>query len=483
LAQPIQKIPGIVVAGTHSGSGKTTVTLGLMAALARRGLAVQPFKCGPDFIDPTLHELVTGHRSRNLDLWMSGAAFVRDCFGRHGAKADIAVVEGVMGCFDGGVASSAALAKALSLPLVLVVDVRSMAESVAALVRGFETLDQELRLAGVILNRVGSPRHLELLTGALAECCQAEVLGYLPREARFTIPDRHLGLHMGEEAPLAPEALAELADTVATHVDLDRLLHLAGTAGPERYSNDIGKHLQGAGDARHRPVSYTSPVCEQGDNKADSVPCECLSKIRVGVARDRAFCFYYEDNLDLLRAAGAELVEFSPLADTALPPGLAGIYLGGGYPELHAGRLAANTPMREAIRGWSEAGRPLYAECGGFMYLCQGIVDLDGVAHPMAGVFPVQARMKKGRSSLGYREATLMTEALFGPAGTVLRGHEFHYSFIDPMPGEVERVYRLGDDQEEGYRIENTLGGYLHLHWGGTPEAAASFVRCCGEEK
>ena len=448
MAQQNKKIPGIVVAGTHSGSGKTTVTLGLMAALARRGLSVQPFKCGPDFIDPTLHRLATGRCSRNLDLWMSGAPFVRDCFARHGATAEIAVVEGVMGCFDGGAASSAALAKALGLPLVLVVDVRSMAESVAALVRGFESLDPEVNLAGVILNRVGSPRHLELLAGALAEHCRAELLGTLPRDAAFTIPDRHLGLHMGEEAPIGPEALARLAETVAAHIDLDRLLRLSGTA-PAR------------------------PVPQDGHEPGGE-------KIRIGVARDRAFCFYYEDNLDLLRAAGAELVEFSPLTDAALPEGLHGIYLGGGYPELYAAQLAANTSMRQAIRAWSETGRPLYAECGGFMYLSQGIVDLEGQNFAMAGVFPVQARMQKGRSSLGYREATVKGDTLFGPPGTVLRGHEFHYSFIDPMPEAVERIYRLADGREEGYRIRNTLGGYLHLHWGGTPEAAAHFVnKCC----
>ena len=441
-------IRGVVVAGTHSGSGKTTVTLGLMAALAKRGLAVQPFKCGPDFIDPTLHHLATGRLSRNLDCWMSGADFVRDCFGRHAAGSDIAVVEGVMGCFDGGESSSGALAKALGLPVVLVVDVRSMAESVAAIVKGFEELDPGLQLAGVILNRVGSPRHLELLTGALKRHCRAQVLGYLPRDTDFTIPDRHLGLHMGEETPLGGEAMEKLAATVTRHIDLDRLVTLAAAASG--------------------PASAPAAKIEPG------------KKTRIGVARDRAFCFYYEDNLDILRAAGAELVEFSPLADAEPPEGLQGIYLGGGYPELYAAQLAANSLMREAIRAWSEAGKPLYAECGGFMYLTRGIVDLDGIEHPMAGVYPVTARMRKGRTSLGYREATTVAPTLFGGAGTVLRGHEFHYSAIDPMPEGVERAYRLADGSEEGYRINNTLGGYLHLHFGFDTSAAESFVKFCG---
>jgi cobyrinic acid a,c-diamide synthase len=444
------RIPGLLLAGTHSGCGKTTVTLGVMAALARRGLAVQPFKAGPDFIDPTLHRLVTGRLSHNLDAWMCGEDFVRACFARHAAAADIAVVEGVMGFFDGGEGSAAHLAKLLGLPVILVVDARSMAESAAALVKGFETLDPAVRLAGVILNRVGSERHLELLRTAIGLHCRAEVVGHLPREASFAIPERHLGLHMGEEAPLGSEAIGHLAETVASHIDLGRLLALAATAEPQPV-----------------PASREEPPA---------------APVRIGIARDKAFCFYYEENLALLAAAGAELVAFSPLSDLALPPGLAGIYLGGGYPELHAAALAANDSMREAIRNWSAAGRPLYAECGGFMYLSQGIHDRDGCFHPMAGVYPVEARMQKGRASLGYREATLQRESLWGAAGAVVRGHEFHYSVIDPMPEHVARCYGLADGREEGYLMNGkTLGGYLHLHWGAHPEAAQNFVRICKE--
>ena len=444
-------MPGVVVAGTQSGAGKTTVTLGLMAALRCRGLSVQPFKCGPDFIDPTLHRLVTGRVSHNLDPWMCGGSFVQGCHGRHVASADIAVVEGVMGLFDGGESSSASLAKLLGLPVVLVVDARSMAESVAALVKGFEELDPAVRVAGVILNRVGSERHLELLQGAIARHCRAELLGYLPRDQAFVIPERHLGLHMGGEAPLGVAAIAQLAATVTRHVDLDRLGALAATAAPQ-------------------PPVAARDVRNDGE------------RVRIGIARDAAFCFYYEENLALLVAAGAELVEFSPLSDPELPEHLAGIYLGGGYPELHAGQLAANQGMRRGIRAWSEAGRPLYAECGGFMYLSQGIHDMDGRFHPMAGVFPVEARMQKRRASLGYREAATSRATFFGPAGVVLRGHEFHYSVIDPMPQSVARAYRLGDGREEGYLInQQTLGSYLHLHFGAVPEAAAHLVTMCRE--
>jgi cobyrinic acid a,c-diamide synthase len=443
-----------LIAGTHSGCGKTTVTLGIMAALRQKGRAVQPFKCGPDFIDPTLHKLVTGRVSRNLDLWMCGEDFVKSCFAGHAQKSDVAVIEGVMGLFDGNESSSAALAKALGLPVVLVVDARSTAESMAAVVKGFETLDPEVRLAGVVLNRVGSKRHLELLTTAIRQHCRTDILGYLPREVEFVIPDRHLGLHMGDDAPISQPALDKLAAAVADHIDLDRLC--------------------GVTTVDSNPVM----VGGSGSNTGDSPTGE---KVRIGVARDRAFCFYYEDNLDLLERAGAEIVEFSPLTDHGLPENLQGIYLGGGYPELYADQLSANTGMREAVHAWSTAGKPVYAECGGFMYLTEGVIDVAGRFFPLAGVYPVRARMKRGRVALGYRQAQLTEESLFGPQELTLRGHEFHYSEIDAMPDTVKRSYVLADGRHEGYRIQNTLGSYLHLHFGFSPEAAKRFVKCCRE--
>ncbi len=443
--------PGLLVAGTHSGAGKTTVTLGLLAALRRRGLTVQPFKCGPDFIDPTLHRLVTGRVSYNLDPRMCGPDFVRDCYARHAAEADIAVVEGVMGLFDGGAGSSAALARLLDLPVVLVLDARAMAESAAAIVKGFAELDPRLRLLGVICNRVGGGRHLDMLREAIGQHCRVELLGGLAREADFVIPERHLGLYMGDEAPLSAAALERLATEVTAAIDLDRLLALAATAAPQ-------------------PVPAPSFVAV-----AAAAP-----RVRLGVARDAAFCFYYEDNLALLAAAGAELLEFSPLTDSELPSGLDGIYLGGGYPEMYAGQLADNRAMRDTIRRWSEAGRPLYAECGGFMYLCEAISDGEGRSFPMAGIFPTTARMPADRAVLGYREVTLTAPGLLGPAGSRLRGHEFHYSTIDPMPDEIERVYRLADGRAEGYtRHRHTLGSYLHLHFGASPETAGHVVGWC----
>ena len=438
---------GLLIAGTHSGCGKTTLTLGVMAALARRGLAVQPFKCGPDFIDPSLHRMVTGRVSRNLDVRMCGAEFVRRSFARNAVGCDCAVVEGVMGLFDGGEGSAAVLAKTLDLPVLLVIDVRSAAESVAAVAHGFASLDPELRLAGIICNRVGSDKHRQMITEAIATHCTVPIIGFLPREEAISIPSRHLGLHMGEEHPLRGEGLERLIKLIEGHLDLDLLLSIAGQRQATVEVDDV-------------------PLVERG------------TPVRIGVARDSAFCFYYEDNLDLLREAGAELVFFSPLADPQLPPDLQGLYLGGGYPELHAAILSDNSRMREQIRTCAQGGRPVYGECGGFMYLCQSITDQEGAVFPMVGLYPFAARMQPKLRSLGYRQATVAVDCLLADCGTVLHGHEFHYSTIEDNAA-VPTVYRLGDGRAEGYVQHHTLAGYIHLHWGRTPHAAARFVQAC----
>ena len=441
--------PALLIAGTHSGCGKTTVTLGVMAALARRGLVVQPFKCGPDFIDPSLHRMVTGRVSRNLDVRMCGADFVRQAFARHSPAEGCSVVEGVMGLFDGGEGSAATLAKTLGLPVILVIDVRSAAESVAAVVHGFTTLDPQLKLAGVICNRIGSDKHQTMVTAAIRTHCNVPIIGFLPRREAISIPSRHLGLHMGEEHPLQGEGLEQLARLADEHLDLDLLLRIAGEYGV------------------------------MPDAVTQQRPPEGRETVRIGVARDAAFCFYYEDNLDLLAAAGAELVFFSPLEDRNLPPALQGLYLGGGYPELHAGHLSENTAMREQIRAFAESGHPVYAECGGFMYLCRSITDLDGQTFPMAGLYPFQARMQNRLRSLGYRQPVVERDCLLAPIGTVLHGHEFHYSTLEEGHPEVESAYLLEDGRPEGYILHNTLAGYIHLHWGRTPEAAVRFVQNC----
>lgn len=437
----------VLIAGTHSGSGKTTITLGIMAALKKLGHSLVPFKCGPDFIDPSLHRLVTGSVSRNLDLWMAGESFCNDCFQRHKKAGEIAVIEGVMGMFDGGMSSSAELAKALHVPLILVLDVRSAAESGAAVLKGFETFDPDIRPQGVILNMVGSSRHFTMVKDAIEKHCQAEILGYLPRTLDFTIPSRHLGLHMGEESPIAAEKLDMLATSIIDHIDMERLLEIAGNS--QKSSAEV------------KPRQDPTPM------------------MRLAVARDKAFCFYYEDNLDIFRNLGAEICCFSPLEDAQLPADIDGIYLGGGYPELYGKELSLNKPLLKEVQNWAENGGPIYAECGGFMYLTEGITDLEGHFHDLVSVFPTRAAMQTKRANLGYRQITTAASSFFGPDKTVLRGHEFHYSRVEEMNDSIERVYSVDNNTHEGYRYKNTLGGYMHLHFGFNPEAAKNFIQFC----
>jgi cobyrinic acid a,c-diamide synthase len=451
-------VKGVVVAGTHSGCGKTTVSLGLMAALTRRGLRVAPFKVGPDFIDPGHHRQAAGRAGRNLDGWMLSRTANEAAFRRAAAGADVAVVEGVMGLFDGvdgksESGSTAEMAKWLGLPVLLVVDARSMARSAAALVQGFERFDPGLRFAGVAFNRIGSERHLAYLREALAGSVRMPCLGGFARDEAVAVPERHLGLVTAEDHPLDAQRTGRLAALVEGGLDVGGLLAALPEVAP------------GPAEAAPPPAPASPPV-------------------RIGVARDRAFCFYYEENLELLARSGAELVAFSPIADREPPPGLDGLYFGGGYPELSAAALAGNAPMRAAVRAASEAGMPVYAECGGFMYLCAELVDLAGGRAPMAGCFPFAARMLPRLKALGYREVRLVRDTLLGPAGSLLRGHEFHYSELEPHPGPVDSAYAAaarGDSRPAvpGFLARRTLASYVHLHFGSAPAAAAAFVDAC----
>jgi cobyrinic acid a,c-diamide synthase len=448
------------VAGTQSGAGKTTLTLGLMAALGRRGLRVAPFKVGPDFIDPGHHSQLTGVTSRNLDGWMLSRETNRNTFIRGSSQADIAVVEGVMGLYDGydgrsEAGSTAQMAKWLGLPVILVVGARSMARSAAALVQGFEGFDPQVEFAGVVFNHLGSDRHLAYLKEAMAGHVALPCLGGLRRNSVAAIPERHLGLLTAEDHRLSAEAVENLADAIEAGIDLDRLL----TRLPE---------IPLA--APPRPAAAT-PETEAG------------RQVRIAVARDRAFCFYYPENIELLTAAGAEIVPFSPLADTKLPDAVDGLYFGGGYPELHAATLGANTGLRREVKAASRSGMPIYGECGGFIFLCRELVDGEGATHPMAGCFPFQSRMLGRLSSLGYREIHLGRETLLGPAGTRLRGHEFHYSETEIAP-DWRGIYRVSDRRgrpkaNEGFVTGQTLGSYYHLHFGSQPAAARHFVAAC----
>lgn len=449
----------MVVAGVASGVGKTTVTLGLLEAFRRRGLAVQGFKVGPDFIDPGFHEVVTGRGSYNLDGWMCGRDHVLATVARHAVDVDLAIVEGVMGCFDGLDAisdegSTAQVAKWLGAPVVLVIDVQAQARSAAAVVLGFEKFDPELKLAAVIANRAGGDAHARGIQEAISARCRARVVGALAYDQQVTLAERHLGLVTAGEGGLTDDKRARLADLVERGVDLDGLLEMA------------------------------APLQALTERTAPGTPRP--SSVRIGVAHDAAFCFYYRDNLALLRAAGAELVYWSPLTDSTLPA-VDGLYLGGGYPELHASALGANKAIRDSVRVFADAGRPIYAECGGLMYLAEALEDLDGRTHPMVGLLPATVRMRPRRLSLSYTEVTLQANSPLGPSGTVARGHEFHYSSLDPVPEAVPRVYRLrrrrGDERDEGYRIGNALLSYVHLHFASNPRIATSFVRACAEAR
>ena len=492
----------IVVAGAASGVGKTTITLGLMAALRRRGLTVQGFKIGPDFIDPAFHALVTGRPSYTLDGWMCGRDAVRSTVARH-ADADVAVIEGMMGCFDGidGTSedgSTAQVAKWLESPVILAVDARASSRSVAAVVLGFETFDPDLRIAGVIVNNAGSPTHARWVEDAIRSRCRAVPLGALQRDDALKLPERHLGLVTAAEGPLTREHQTALADAFDRSIDVDRLLSLAhrpawiasGAPGSERSAWVAGERpgWAGTGSTAAEGPHWGMGGASTGGGRepdrphADGAGRSASLTIRIGVARDLAFQFYYEENLALLRDAGAELVFWSPETDAELPD-VNGLYFGGGYPELRARELSANATVRRAVAKFIESGGAVYAECGGLMYLADALEDLDGGVHEMVGVLPATVRMRPRRLSLGYTTITTTAPSLLGPPGTLARGHEFHYSTLERVPVSVPRVYRLtdprGGERVEGYLVGSALASYVHLHFGSNPSIAKAFVCAC----
>ncbi len=449
---------GLVIAGTKSGCGKTTVSLGLMAALAKRGLTVAPFKVGPDFIDPGHHTRITGATSRNLDGWMLSKAYNLECFHRCSASADIAIVEGVMGLYDGydgrsETGSTAQMAKWLGLPVILMVDAKSMARSAAALVSGFEHFDKELMFAGVMFNHLGSSRHLQYLNEALVDNVRMPCLGGIPHNEDIVIPERHLGLVTPHDHALSGKSIEMLANLIEENIDLDKLINNLPNV---KFSEEFGQ-----GSIHYRE-----------------------KKVRIGVARDKAFCFYYQDNFDLLEQNGAELIFFSPISDSRLPPDIDGLYFGGGYPELNADALEKNVTLRNEVNTRCIRGMPIYAECGGFMYLCDKLWDQNGNQYAMAGCFALTTKMFPRLKALGYREVTLKKDTILGKSGQRMRGHEFHYSELHQLSADTETVYRISDragmeKPPGGYVVHRTLGSYNHLHFGSQPETAKHFVESC----
>jgi cobyrinic acid a,c-diamide synthase len=447
------KAPRLVIAGTASSVGKTTIMLALLAAFAAKGRVVQAFKAGPDFIDPGHHAAVTGRPSRNLDGWMLGKAVNRAIFSRAALGADLSLIEGMMGLFDGSspisdLGSTAELAKQLEAPVLLVLDGSAMARSAAAIVEGFVRFDIELNVAAVLFNRVNSEGHYRILKAAVEQRMAVPVVGYLRTDPTATIPDRHLGLVTAIERGRA-DLYARLGQSAAETVDLDRLEQLAGSA-------------------REWPFAPIQPARRHHGRG-----------IRIGLAQDQAFCFYYPDNLELLQSAGGELAPFSPIQDETLPD-VDMLFLGGGYPELHGRALAGNRSMRQAIRSFADAGGVVYAECGGMMYLTGAIRDLDGAAQEMVGVFPAEAIMRRTGLTLGYRTVEVSKSCLLGERGTVVRGHEFHYSSLSHQ-GPLDCACLLRDARGEslgpdGLVTRKTLALYTHLHFASCPQVAEALV-------
>ena len=450
----------IVIAGLHSGAGKTTVATGLMAALRRRGLRVQPYKVGPDYIDPSYHTAVCGTPSRNLDRWLLPLPTVRTLFTRSAAQAGVCVIEGVMGLFDGRsgegeLASTAEMAKALDAPVLLVVDVAKMARTAGALVLGVRTFDPNLRILGVICNNVASPGHLEAVRPGIEQGAGVPVLGALQRNGALTLPERYLGLIPMAEGPAASAYFERLSEAIEASLDLDRLLELL--------------------------PDYVPPTAEASALFPVSEP---VVRARIAIARDAAFHFYYEDGLDLLRAWGGELLPFSPLTDEQLPAGTQGVYIGGGFPELYAQELAANSPLRRALRSAAAAGLPIYGECGGAMYLGQALIDRAGARHEMAGLTPMVSAFTSTRLTLGYRTVTARRTTALVQAGEELPGHEFHLSAGEGLQ-ERDAAYTLAGQPPcwEGFAHGSVLASYVHLHFASNPCLAPRFVAACARHR
>ncbi|MFI1417795.1 cobyrinate a,c-diamide synthase [Streptomyces sp. NPDC020731] len=467
----VSPVPRLVIAAPSSGSGKTTVATGLMAALSARGFAVSPHKVGPDYIDPGYHSLATGRVGRNLDAYLCGPELVAPLFAHGAGGCDIAVVEGVMGLYDGAagegeLASTAQVAKLLRAPVVLVVDASSQSRSVAALVHGFVSWDPEVRVGGVILNKVASDRHEELLREAL-DSVGVPVMGVLRRAAQVETPSRHLGLvPVAERGALAVEAVSAMAAQVAAGCDLSALVALARSAGA----------LEGAGwDAGEALVSPPPPpLPSPAPGAVPPDPPSALDGPVVALAGGAAFTFSYAEHAELLSAAGAEVVTFDPLRDEELPERTAGLVIGGGFPEVYAAELSANDQLRKTVAALAESGAPVAAECAGLLYLCR---ELDGL--PMCGVLDASARMSE-RLTLGYRDAVAVSDSALAGAGTRMRGHEFHRTVVEPGAGDAPAWgVRAPERRVEGFVQRGVHASYLHTHWASEPGVARRFVERC----
>ncbi|WP_230500382.1 cobyrinate a,c-diamide synthase [Sutcliffiella rhizosphaerae] len=450
----------IVIAGTGSGVGKTTVTLGLMAALQQKGLRVQGFKCGPDYIDTSYHTAVTGRPSRNLDSWMLPLEAVKAVLKKGSEEADISIIEGVMGFYDGkdprsDTGSTAEISTLTKSPVVLVVDCSGMARSAAAMVKGYQLLNKNVLIAGVIANKVGSEGHFQLIKAAVEQECGIPVVGYMLREVGIVMPERHLGLVPSIERGDLNGFFEELGELCTKTVDLEKIVELA----------------EGAQDFDVKNSIFTLPKKRK--------------LVKIAVARDAAFNFYYQENLELLEHMGAELVYFSPLKNERVPEDVDGLYIGGGFPEEFSEQLSVQQNSADSIGEAILRGLPTLAECGGFMYLANELVKVDGKSHEMIGIIPGTVVMQQHLAALGYREIQGIGDNFLLQKGEIARGHEFHYSTFHPV-GANPKAYEVKGTRgaaQEGYLLDNLVAGYTHLHFASQPKLVDNWIQRCLEVK
>lgn len=458
-AKECLKIPRIMLAGVSSSVGKTTISSGITASLTANGSNVQTFKCGPDYIDTGYLADASGKPCYNLDSWMMPPENVKSLFTHSAKSAELSIIEGVMGLYDGhlgsfGNGSSAEVAKLTRTPVILVINAAKMAQSAAAIALGFKEIDKEVRIAGVIANNIGSQRHLQIIKQSIEEKCGIPLVGWMPRDESVKLPERHLGLLPTAEKEGRKEFIQNLGAKVSQTVDIEKIIEIAKSA---------------------------EPLDEGCENILFAKEPEF--NVKLAVAYDKAFNFYYAHNLEILKNLGATLCYFSPLKDTSLPEGVSGVYMGGGFPEQFALELSENTAMKEALRNASERGMPIYAECGGLMYLSEGIIDFDGKLFPMAELIKGTAEMQSKLRRLGYIEAQAIRDNVLCEKGGTLRGHMFHWSKL-PVPNEEEAAYKITNKNGgfEGFisgKNSNVLATYLHVHFGNNINLARNLLSKC----
>ena len=446
-----------MIAGTNSGVGKTTVTLGIMSALVQKGIKVQGFKAGPDYIDPSHHTFVTGNASRNLDTWVMDSNVCRELFERSATYADVSVIEGVMGLYDGSIdstghGSSAHLAKILNIPIILVINAKGVAQSAGAMVMGFKEFDKDINLAGIIVNGVANKSHYDIIKKAIEESCSVAVLGYLIKESDITIPERHLGLIPSKEKRINSALYEKLGQMVIETIDTDRLLDAA------RSADSFPDYKKSIFTDNNDPIQVT-----------------------LAVARDSAFCFYYQDDIDLFESLGATIKEFSPLNDSSLPDDIDGIFIGGGFPELYAAELMENEDMRNAILQADKQGIVIYGECGGMMYLLEKLIDCEGRSFKMSGVLSGASGMENRRQGLGYVIADAVCDNVICKGGNSFRAHEFHWSKLHDVPDDTVFAYKTRKSNGkrtgfDGICKSNILASYSHVHFSSNPKLAENLL-------